>query len=824
MAPRRKRVRALGTFDVLSVPSLPLAPAVNTDFSQFPPDASQLFVGQATAVPDFSFGYSEHPSAYASGYTSGHPSGYAYTPGYTPGYAFGYPPVCPSGPHSPSQKRRRLEGFYQMPSADEPSSSDTGYQEKLPVASQDDHQQVHDPTSIVPRWAPTFSEVPPFSSPLTCMAESISACCNFGWQHPTGYQPLPAATAVVYEPPQPFTMEVAPPVAAHTVQPMPNLVPGAEALPQATQLQDGQLNLDPLPIDDYPVLGQPSVQPLMQPALGPSVLREPPSTGDTGNDPYLLSQIGHEYSDQLASSDLYDFTMASTAMPMPSIDENPIDAIPILPLQYGPTPLVPLAHPPLVTIEITPSEPYAGYDAPAVQHPVQQVPHEDAGNSAIQRQEPAPDNNQPAAQRNGKRGPFRDQSLREQTAQTRKMGSCIRCRMQRIRCEFNSDGLGGSCLTCKKVENTKAARLPCLRYKITDMTLYKPGQVPGYEWTQRWNKNSSDPIQLWASREVKVIYISVGFSNRYMPLQVRRFVPRDGDKLERTWDYQGTKKSVTIPPYALVDLEAGKSAYTRYIRDSMTDIFRNMLGDSENLLYKTYLQAWHMWKDPATPPETFELLNWTLRLWIAVRLSTTSAFIAGKEKLGMATDILDETSPNPGKIPLPPVLGAQMDMILIQHIQTKLRHELLDNLQKVMLKNKPSSWLVTYLVAFILLHNVALITKHDAGYARKHGMNRRFAREAKVQEYHLGANIILAHFHYCNKGVAPFSEECEDQDLRTLAHLDEDKIQFVRATRAYVQRHKRDWEQIRARGEYENDFFFVSQLFDEKWHPRTTIW
>jgi hypothetical protein len=129
-----------------------------------------------------------------------------------------------------------------------------------------------------------------------------------------------------------------------------------------------------------------------------------------------------------------------------------------------------------------------------------------------------------------------------------------------------------------------------------------------------------------------------------------------------------------------------------------------------------------MWKDPNTPAESFELLNWTLRLWIAVRLSTTSAFIAGKEKLGMSTDILDQTSPNPGKIPLPPVLGAQMDLILIQHIQTKLRHELLDNLQKVMLKNKPSSWLVTYLVTFILLHNVALITKHDAGYARKHGM------------------------------------------------------------------------------------------------------
>jgi hypothetical protein len=36
-----------------------------------------------------------------------------------------------------------------------------------------------------------------------------------------------------------------------------------------------------------------------------------------------------------------------------------------------------------------------------------------------------------------KRGPFKDQDSREKTALTRKMGSCIRCRMQRIRVSSN---------------------------------------------------------------------------------------------------------------------------------------------------------------------------------------------------------------------------------------------------------------------------------------------------------------------------------------------------------------------------------------------------
>ncbi|KAF4455443.1 hypothetical protein F53441_2232 [Fusarium austroafricanum] len=394
-------------------------------------------------------------------------------------------------------------------------------------------------------------------------------------------------------------------------------------------------------------------------------------------------------------------------------------------------------------------------------------------------------------QRGGKRGPFKDPNLREQTAQTRKIGSCIRCRMQRIRCENNPEEEGGPCLTCKKVSNSRAGRFPCLRYKITDIRLFKPGQVPGYEWTRRWTNNISDPIQSWATEKPRTIYLSEGLSNKFVKVEVQRFIPQAGDKLERTWDYKGVKKSVTIPPYAMVNLEEAKREYLDHIENSMQDAFKKLLGPREGLLFQTYHRAWNIFRDPATAPECVDLIHHTLLLWMSIRLTTRSSFIVGEETLGMKQNILDETNPNHGKIPLPPVLGAQMDLILIHHIQTKLRRELLDKLQKMMSKNKQSTWLVTYLVIFILLHNTALITAHDAGYAKKHGMKRRFAREEKVKEYHLGANILLAHFHYCNKGIYPFSEDCKDQDLRTLAGLDEEKIKFVHSTSNLARRHGR---------------------------------
>lgn len=223
-----------------------------------------------------------------------------------------------------------------------------------------------------------------------------------------------------------------------------------------------------------------------------------------------------------------------------------------------------------------------------------------------------------------------------------------------------------------------------------------------------------------------MIRLSEGLSDsKFVEFRVRQFLPQEGDKLERTWDHQGTKKSVLIPPYALVDLEDGRKAYDLHIRDSMGDAFKQLLGRPNGLLYKTYLKAWQMYRDPSTPIECVEILSRTLRLWMSIRFSTRSGFIVGEETLGMPQNILDETNPNHGSIPLPPVLGAQLDLILIHHIQTKLRRELLDRLQKMIAKNKQNTWLVTYLVIFILLHNTALITAHDASYARKHGMKVR---------------------------------------------------------------------------------------------------
>lgn len=101
-----------------------------------------------------------------------------------------------------------------------------------------------------------------------------------------------------------------------------------------------------------------------------------------------------------------------------------------------------------------------------------------------------------------------------------------------------------------------------------------------------------------------------------------------------------------------------------------------------------------------------------------------------------------------------------------------------------------------------------------------------------------GANTLLAYFHYCNKGIYPFSDECRDQDLQSLASLDEPSIRFVHDTRRYAAEHSKwaarerkrtdanqcvaegHWEELWESDDYENEYYYVSQLFEANWQPR----
>ena len=97
--------------------------------------------------------------------------------------------------------------------------------------------------------------------------------------------------------------------------------------------------------------------------------------------------------------------------------------------------------------------------------------------------------------------------------------------------------------------------------------------------------------------------------------------------------------------------------------------------------------------------------------------------IVGEEKLDMVPEMEDQTCPLLGKIPLPPVMIQQLDMILTIGVLQPLQKQVLEDFQKLVLANNPRNWMTVYLVTFMSLHSCAKISEENYNNARKHGLN-----------------------------------------------------------------------------------------------------
>jgi hypothetical protein len=81
----------------------------------------------------------------------------------------------------------------------------------------------------------------------------------------------------------------------------------------------------------------------------------------------------------------------------------------------------------------------------------------------------------------------------------------------------------------------------------------------------------------------------------------------------------------------------------------------------------------------------------------------------------------DRSYPLCGKVPLPPVMIQQLDMVLTIGFLQPLRKKVLENFQKIVLNNKPKSWMTIYLITFMSLYSCARLTAENYHNARIHG-------------------------------------------------------------------------------------------------------
>lgn len=183
----------------------------------------------------------------------------------------------------------------------------------------------------------------------------------------------------------------------------------------------------------------------------------------------------------------------------------------------------------------------------------------------------------------------------------------------------------------------------------------------------------------------------------------------------------------------------------------------------------------------------------------------------------------NEASPQYGKVPMPPLMIAQKELIIYSQFLQPYSHVVLRDLQRLIYNNKRESWYTIYLVLFMLLHSCSMITRRDEEYARQIHQKHRYANMKAITAHHFGAQNMLAHFHYINKGEKPFLDALNPRKLQffvTEVGMTQHQANFVRDTALNIKRLEQKLKEVREGSDCGNDFYWISQMYDGDWRPR----
>ncbi|PKS07709.1 hypothetical protein jhhlp_006317 [Lomentospora prolificans] len=397
-------------------------------------------------------------------------------------------------------------------------------------------------------------------------------------------------------------------------------------------------------------------------------------------------------------------------------------------------------------------------------------------------------------------------------------GACCACRYKKSMCPPNVDSPNsGPCLRCLKINPAL-----CYRYSVNDASLYRKQERPYHLFSKRWKSMELVDIQDWVSDKVVTIVVSQVFLHAPYELKVGRFEPREGDMLEEVWYDGNVKKSFPIPPYAIVNMKEASQAIGKMTEacqhEYLSAIIQSGNGPRNgDFIWNTFLFAFKHISE-IKDEDSQVLLRQAFRMWQACRLTSYPEAIVGSETLGLQQRVSDRASPWTNQFPIPPVMCAQLECILYSQFLEPWSKQIRTLLDKVLRKGSRTDWLSVYLTLFILLHSCGLLIERDYKYARQLGLKERYANPSAVMDHQRGAITLLAHFHIVLDGARPF--RLAAQGLATSKKQQEftprEQV-FVAST--YEKVRMMDFSTIRQVGDPKNVWYWLSQLYDEKWEP-----
>ncbi len=144
------------------------------------------------------------------------------------------------------------------------------------------------------------------------------------------------------------------------------------------------------------------------------------------------------------------------------------------------------------------------------------------------------------------------------------------------------------CQTCLAVDlSTKKAihQLPCLRYRLQKIVMYRPG---GLGITHRFGHTEIVDLFDYSDADMRTLLIDQGICKNPIHLIVRRFNAAKGDKLAREYAEGDRIREYSLAPFCLSDVEKTASYFKRYLQENALDTLTYAVRDSDEFIRETY--------------------------------------------------------------------------------------------------------------------------------------------------------------------------------------------------------------------------------------------
>jgi hypothetical protein len=160
------------------------------------------------------------------------------------------------------------------------------------------------------------------------------------------------------------------------------------------------------------------------------------------------------------------------------------------------------------------------------------------------------------------------------------------------KCGINPLDPEGPCVRCLTLAKPSPGHM-CVRWKVAKLSLCRDDAAPWPSWTTRYKSMEPQNITDWASDEVKILRLSHKIKDASYTLRVRKFAPMPGDMLFETWfdESVGEFKRHDIEPYAVINMEDLHREMQRYVNDNIAKFIVGVVGESDEMLWKTYKMA-----------------------------------------------------------------------------------------------------------------------------------------------------------------------------------------------------------------------------------------